>query len=550
MSQNTNISKKKQSLIAGALVSSAGIFFAKLIGLIYQIPFNDILATDVNVEYYGITQSIYMYLLNVCQAGFPFAIATLVARYTTKKDYKTSIYVKKLSTKLMVSLGFIMMLLFMLFSKPIAQIMYDGAGSTEDLRRAFIGSSFALFFVPILSSMRGFYQGLKEMEIYSLSQVLEQLANASFVIIASCIAVYLFHADHIWAVYFGVFSTSVAAIVAMIHLKFYDRKRMKEIRKLALEQEGEVTIQKKEILKELLMVSIPFMIIALLGYSDSIINTLFLQKGLKGHGLPADTITLISATINIRVLKLMSIPMVIAPGFSSAIIPHITSALTEHNMSLVRKNIRECIDIALYIAVPISFCLFVFAEPLIVTLFPPENAKDIPFVADILRSFSFVAFLDTVTPIITNLLIASNLRKKSVRNISIQVAIKFALSYFMLVQFGYHGLVYATIISVLCNVSLSIYELTRCHHMKWKYTLHRLVIILLGCVVLWGTAQICFKFGLTSSYANGRGVAFVQLLLSGSISVFAYFLFTCIFQLPQMLLHIDFKTIFHKLKRG
>ena len=546
MSQNTGVSKKKQSLIAGALVSSAGIFFAKLIGLIYQIPFNDILATDVNVEYYGITQSIYMYLLNVCQAGFPFAIATLVARYSTKKDYKTSIYVKKLSTKLMVSLGLISMLLFMLFSKPIAEIMYDGAGSTTELRRAFIGSSFALFFVPILTSMRGFYQGLKEMEIYSLSQVLEQLANASFVIIASSIAIFIFHADHIWAVYFGVFSTSVAAIVAMIHLKFYDRKRMKEIRRLALEQETEVTIKKKEILKELLVVSIPFMIIALLGYSDSIINTLFLQKGLKGHGLEPDTITLISATINIRVLKLMSIPMVIAPGFSSAIIPHITSALTEGNMKLVRKNVRECIDIALYIAAPISFCLFVFAQPLIVTLFPPENAADIPLVAEILRWFSFVAFLDTITPIITNLLIASNMRKKAVRNISIQVVIKFALSYFMLVQFGYQGLVYASIISVLFNVGLCIYELTKCHHMKWKYTLHRLCIILLGCVVLWGCAQVCFKLGLTSDYSVGRPMAFVQLIISGCLSVLAYFLFTCIFQLPQTLLHLDFKKILKK----
>ena len=244
MKDNTRSTKRKQSIVAGALVSSAGIFFAKLIGLIYAIPFNNILGTNVNVEYYAITQSLYMYLLNVCQAGFPFAIATLVARYTTKGDYKTSIFVKKLSTRLMISLGFVMMLLFMLFSKPIAHMMYDGAGSADDLRWAFVGSSFALFFVPILSSMRGFYQGLKEMEIYSLSQVLEQLANASFVLIASSIAVYIFHGDHIWAVYFGVFSTSVAAITAMIHLKFYDRKRMKEIRRLAHEQAFENNIER------------------------------------------------------------------------------------------------------------------------------------------------------------------------------------------------------------------------------------------------------------------------------------------------------------------
>ena len=103
--------------------------------------------------------------------------------------------------------------------------------------------------------------------------------------------------------------------------------------------------------------------------------------------------------------------MVLAPGFSSAIIPHITSAITQHNMKQVRKNIRDCIDIVLYIALPVSFCLYVFAEPLIVTLFPPEHAKDIPAVAQIIRWFSIVAFLDTMTPIVTNLMVATGLRR-------------------------------------------------------------------------------------------------------------------------------------------
>ena len=86
MSSNT-----KKSIIAGALVSSAGIFFSKLIGLLYSIPFNDILGSSVNVLYYGMTQTWYMYLLSVCQAGFPFAIASLVARYVSKGDYEISV---------------------------------------------------------------------------------------------------------------------------------------------------------------------------------------------------------------------------------------------------------------------------------------------------------------------------------------------------------------------------------------------------------------------------------------------------------------------------
>ena len=43
MSKNMDVSKRKQSIIAGGLISSAGIFFAKFIGLFYAVPYNSML---------------------------------------------------------------------------------------------------------------------------------------------------------------------------------------------------------------------------------------------------------------------------------------------------------------------------------------------------------------------------------------------------------------------------------------------------------------------------------------------------------------------------
>ena len=134
------------------------------------------------------------------------------------------------------------------------------------------------------------------------------------------------------------------------------------------------------------------MIVAILGYSDTIVNTLFLSKRLEAHGNTDAEILLISSSINYGVLKLMSIPMILAPGFSSAIIPHITTALTNHDLKLVRKNIRDCVDIVLYIGLPISFCLFVYAKPLYAILFPPADPKNLELLADILSWFSIEAF--------------------------------------------------------------------------------------------------------------------------------------------------------------
>ena len=101
MSKNMDVSKRKQSIIAGGLISSAGIFFAKFIGLFYAVPYNSMLGTADNLAYYGVAFNIYSYLLNICTAGFPFAIATLIAKYSTRGDYQTSLLIKKLSASLM-----------------------------------------------------------------------------------------------------------------------------------------------------------------------------------------------------------------------------------------------------------------------------------------------------------------------------------------------------------------------------------------------------------------------------------------------------------------
>ena len=87
----------KNSVIISGLIGTGGLFVAKLLGLVYSIPFSSILGSEAYMGYYGQAYNIYSYVLNVFTAGFPFAVATLVARYTVLKDAKTVLLVKKIS---------------------------------------------------------------------------------------------------------------------------------------------------------------------------------------------------------------------------------------------------------------------------------------------------------------------------------------------------------------------------------------------------------------------------------------------------------------------
>lgn len=540
------MSSRKQSMLVGGLISSAGIFFSKFISLFYAIPFNDIMQTPMNIQFYGVSYQIYSYLLNISLAGFPFAVAALVAKYSSKNDYKTVLFIKKLSTSLMMLFGFGMMMIVILFSKPLAEILVPKGA--EQMKTVLIIISFALFLVPVLSSMRGFYQGLKEMEIYSLSQVIEQIVRVAFLLGTSSILVYVLDFDRIWAVYMGVFSASFAAIFAYIHLKIYDKKKMETLQAQADLQEDK-KIDRNQILKELIWIAVPYLLSSIIGYSDSIINTVFLKNGLTANGMSEAAIETISGAINYGTLKLMAIPMVLAPGFSAAILPHITSYLTEKDYKKARKSINECIESVLYLAIPISFALFAFASPLYTLLFTNDDLQTCVYV---LEWYSIEAFLSTLAPVFASLVMAIGLRSTRIKISILVMIVKLIFTYPMIVMFGFEGIILSSTLFMIIYIGIDVWLLKKYMKIEWKYTLRKTLLMLVSMLGMVGVYIVMGMLGLNTYEAwlfagmSGRIIGLIKMGIFGLISISLYFGISYYFGLPQNILHLDLKRILKK----
>ncbi|MEG2685428.1 MAG: oligosaccharide flippase family protein, partial [Erysipelotrichaceae bacterium] len=487
---------KKQSLILGGLLGSAGIFISKLIGIIYVIPFTALIG-EGNLVYYSSAYRIYEYLINISLAGFPFAIATLVAKYSSYGDYKTSLLVRKLSIGIMSVLGFLSMALLILFATPCASALMPAEATPEALaitRNVLIIIALALFFVPVLSAIRGFYQGLKNMEIYALSQVLEQLSRVIFLLGAGALCVYVFNMDQIWAVYFAVLSTSISAILAIIHIKFYDKQRMPEILKLANQQEAIPNTNHKALLSEILRISMPYLIMAILGYSYSLLDTAFYSHALETYYTNSETFATITQQISLnfnnmvqatssfiqpvgetinytiataaaeysstifgisflKVAKLIAIPMILSPGFSLAIIPYITTNLIKKDYKELRRNILDCVDSVLYLGTPICFCLFALAKPIYYFMYGGAN---LTLGTDILQWYTVDAFFGTITPIFSSLMMVLELRKENIINLVVSVILKLILVVPMLTWWSYSGAVISGIIAYVILIILDV----------------------------------------------------------------------------------------------
>lgn len=540
------MSKRKQSMIIGGLISSAGIFISKFLGLLYVIPFNEMLGGGLYNAYYSQAYNLYSYMLNIATAGLPFAIAILISRYSSREDYQTCLLVKKISFRLMASFGFVCMILMILFSTPIASAIVPDEGNLTQMRNVIIIISFAVFIIPILSSLRGFYQGLKELEIYSVSQVLEQLARIIFLLAAGAITVYVFHLDAIWAVYFGVFAASISGLLTILYIKSYDKSKVEKIKKLAENQDIKTNISSYEILRELVFVAFPFLLTAIFGYADTIINQFHLVSGLHAYGIKSN-IALYQDAVFYKASKIIAIPMILAPGFSTAIIPYITSALEKKNKKLANKYILECIELVFYLAIPICLIIFLYPQAITYTLFGGAK-KGLEIDTYVLHWFAIEAFFATVCPIFTSLVMAIGKRKQVIYVTASFAIIKLVINYPLVAMFGVPGMIFSSMFPYMMVIAINTYLIQKDFHLKWIYTLRKLMFMVVGAIGIF----ICYYIFSFTGMINYTGSRFISLIYLGIMSIttcIVYFAITYVLQIPQSIFHIDIKTIISKFRK-
>lgn len=528
----------KKSILAGGLLSSAGILISKILGLIYVIPFNTILGSSVNNAYYASAYNIYSYILNIAVAGLPFAISTLIAKYATREDYKMCLVVKKISFYTMATIGFIAMALMILLAYPIALQCTPNDGDVLVMKNVIIIISIAVFIVPILASIRGFFNGIKEMEIYSMSQVFEQLIRILFLLSASSIAVYIFHTNRVWAVYFGVMSAAIAGMLTIFFVKHKGKLKEKEIIELAKKQEFSEKVSSFSVFKELIVIAIPFLMNSIFGYSDTIINMFHLKPGLDVYkGMEYTSV--LNDAIFYKTTKIIAIPMILAPGFSAAIIPYITSAKEEGNNKLVKKYILECIESVIYIALPICFALYCFARPIMQILFGGGDSLNID--TFVLQWFSLEALCSTVVPIFASIGMSLEKRNQMVFITFIFALIKFIINYPLICLFGVPGMIISSAVAYIVFGFLIIRVIQKEIHIQWKNTLKKIIVMLIGILGFYLVALLFNNVFNIFAISNNRIVLLLILAFVGILSCLAYLVITEYFNIPQSIFHIKIK---------
>lgn len=89
---------KKNEFIEGALIATIAIILSKILGVLYVIPFYNIIGENGG-SLYGYAYNIYNFFLIISSAGIPLAISKITSEYNTLGKMKEKTYMFKYSQK-------------------------------------------------------------------------------------------------------------------------------------------------------------------------------------------------------------------------------------------------------------------------------------------------------------------------------------------------------------------------------------------------------------------------------------------------------------------
>ncbi len=508
----------KQSLITGALASTFGVFLSKVLGLLYVVPLNE-LAGDANMAFYSITYTYYDILLRISSAGIPFAIAALVAKYYSREDYRTMLLVKKIGTSLLLVSGFVIAVVFVLFSNPIASQVLGSMASSEDietLHNLFMILAISLVLVPLLSAYRGYYQGLKMLNQYAASQVLEQLLRVASIVVLGFVCVKVFSLDNIYAIYMAVLAAAIGALFAIVYLLISGRKIDHDVKILA--QNAREGRGGKDVFIELLSLGLPYLLVALLGLVPSFIDSTFFIDFSTSVGYGYEDMMLSFGIIRVNCTKLASIPMVLATGFGAGLVPYLVETLEKQDFHLLNKQINEIFNTVLFILLPIILWMIVYVRPIYYIMYGGEN---IDLGAHMMQIYMAVALIDTIGQICSSMAITLNLKKKMIYITIIGSFVKLLAFFVMVYLWGAYGMIFSAIISGLVMIALDIWTFYQNFNIDFSLLFKR-IIIMLG-VSLLSCLPFFLSYLLPFNY-NSRLLCLLILGVFGMMSLLIYVL--------------------------
>ena len=172
--------RRQQNLVQGSLILAVATLLVKILGAIYKIPLANILG-GMGSGYYNTAYTIYLPVYSLAMAGLPVAVSRMVAESAARKQYKNTRKILRIAQRAFLitgTVGTVLLLIFAyfyFFNQPF-RALFNITDLTGNIYATGL-IAFSVFFCCVMSSYRGYYEGLRNMFPTAVSQVIEAVGK-------------------------------------------------------------------------------------------------------------------------------------------------------------------------------------------------------------------------------------------------------------------------------------------------------------------------------------------------------------------------------------
>ena len=536
---------EKQTIVKGATWLTFGNIFSRILGAIYVIPWAAWLGADyLNANtLYSAGYQPYALFLAIGTAGFPSAIAKQMAYYHSKKQYRFADQLFKASMIVMSLMGLVTAtaLFFVAPALAAATPTIDHAAATLVIRSLVP----PLVILPVMSLLRGYFQGYNNMVPTAVSQILEQIARVFYMLAATYAVMKLFNGAATTAVIHSTFAAFIGAAVSLVYLIFVYLRRLPMIKALIATDQSRDEFDLMKTLRIMLIDSVPFILVGSgIIIAQNIDTYTFGQIMGYTSSLLRSEIAELYGVLSLDVNKLIMIIISLAIGISLSSLPAITKRFAEQDKEGTGDLIQHVILLFSFVMLPAAVGMASIPTE-VYQLFYANGSQSGP---GLLVTASYMSIILGLYTILSTILQAMNFRRLSIWHLLIGLVVKVVLQFPLVAIFQAQGTFLSTGLAFLVSSLLMWRTIHKSVPLRYSEMTPKLVKMLVGTALMGVSTSIWAQVLNGLMGPVGRGMTFIKVILVVLVGVFVYMTVMALFGLLPILFGSRKKDLQDKMR--
>ncbi len=474
---------KKSGFVEGTVIATAAIVITKIMGILYVIPFYQMVGS-LGSALYAYGYNIYSIFLDISTAGIPLALSKIIKEYNTLGLMDAKKRALQIGIKIVSVISIVIFLVLIVFAKPIATMIIGdltGGNSISDVAFVIRCVSLAILVVPFLSVFRGYLQGHNIMNVSAVSQVIEQVFRIIVILGGVYLATYIFKLPLANVIGIAVLGAFVGGIAAILYVAIKTNKNKEELNLVNIEKKDDVS--NKEIGKKIISYAIPFIIITLAFSLNNFIDMVMILRTLEYLGIDTATVEFATTSITTWSTKISMIVNSVATGLITSLIPTIVGAFTRKNWQEVENKFNKALQLILVVCTPMCIGLSLLSRSVWSVFYGDSLIGSRILSIQIIVSLFYNLFLVT-----NSVLHGLNKSKTVYRNVLIGLGTNVLLNVPLMVLFyklglaPYIGAIISTLIGYVVSFTITLKGLQKEHNIHYTDTLQVLIKILVPLI--------------------------------------------------------------------